>query len=73
MLKSITGHAGRQPMFGTRSTCHCRLPIGGDACHRLGQSPERRPDVGLGVELAEDTEADRFEGTSGRACLQQRR
>ena len=30
-------------MLGTRSMCHCRLPIGGDACYHVGQSSERRP------------------------------
>ena len=34
---------------------------------------ERGPDVEHNVGLAEGTVEDRFEGTSGRTCLQQRR
>ena len=59
-------HDGREPMLGTRSMCHCRPPIGGEACYQLGQSPERGPDVEHSVGLAEGTEADKSEDASGK-------
>ena len=49
------------------------LPICGNACYQLGQSPERKPSVECSVGLAEATEADRFEDTSGRTHHQWRR
>ena len=44
-----------------------------NAHYWLGWSPEGGPNVEHSVELAEGTEEDRFEGTSGRTCLHQRR
>ena len=66
-------HSWGQPLFGTRGTCHNRLCICTNACYWLGWSPERGPDVEHSVGLAEGTEEDRFEGTSGRTHLQWRR
>ena len=63
-------HVGRQPTPRTRSAWHCQMPIGGDACHWLGPSPERRLNVEHSVGLAEDTEAYRFQDTSGITWLQ---
>ena len=66
----MTWCPGRWAMLGTGSMCHHRPPIGGDACYWLGWSPERGPNVEHSVRLAEGTEADRFEDTSGRTCHQ---
>ena len=48
----------------------CKLPIGGDACYQLGQSPERGPDVECSVGLAEGTEADKSDDASDGTFLQ---
>ena len=53
--------------------CHHRLCTCTNACYWLGWSPERRPDVECSIGLAEGTEEDRFEGTSGRTHFQWRR
>ena len=37
------------------------------------KAPKKGPDVEYSVGLAESTEEDRFEDTSGRICLKQRR
>ena len=60
---------GNQCLQKTSMHCH-RLPLGGDTCYHLGQIPERGPNVGHSVGLAEGTEADWFEGASGRTHLQ---
>ena len=60
-------------MLGTRSTGCCRMSICGDACYQMGQSPERGPNIEHCIGLAEGTEADKSEDTSGRTCLQGRR
>ena len=44
-----------------------------NTCYWLSWRPERRPNVECSVGMAEGTEEDRFEGTSYRTCLQQRR
>ena len=67
------GHGGGQPMLGTRSMCHHRPHTCRNAWYWLSWGPERRPNVECSVGLAEGTEADRFEGTSGRTCLQWKR
>ena len=53
--------------------CDCRPHTCTKACYWLGWSPESGPNVEHSVELAEGTEEDRFEGTSGRKCLKWRR
>ena len=50
--------------------CCCRLHACTNACYGLGSNPERGPNVECSVRLAEGTEEDRFEGTSGRIHLQ---
>ena len=60
-------------LLGATGTCHCRPHTCTNACYWLGWNPERGPNVKCSVELAEDTEEDRFEGTSGRTHLQWRR
>ena len=60
-------------MVGTK-VMYCHRPCAcRNACYWLRWSPERRPDTEHSVGLAEGTEADIFEGTSGRTCLQWRR
>ena len=55
-----------------RGTCHHRPCTGTNACYWVDWSPERGPNVECSLGLAEGTEEDRFEDTSGRTCLQQR-
>ena len=56
-----------------RGTHCCRPCISTNACSWLDWSPEGGHDVECSLGLAKGTEEDRFEGTSGRTCLQQRR
>ena len=48
-------------------------PFGGNACYQLCWYPKRGPCAEHSVGLAIGTEADRFERTSGRTHLQQRK
>ena len=66
-------HTWGWSMLGTRGTCCHRLCTCRNACYWLGWSPDRRPNVEHSVGLAEGTETDRLEGTSGRTHLQWRR
>ena len=51
--------------YGTRSTCCCRPPIGGNACYHWAKAQRENPMLSTVLNWLETTE-DRFKGTSGR-------
>ena len=66
-------HSWGWPKLGAKGACHHRPHAHTDACHWLGWSPKGGPNVVCSFRLAEGTKEDRFQGTSGRTCLQQGR